>query len=492
MSLKRNTAINLLGSILPTAVSLITVPIYLRQIGEIRFGVLAIVWLMLGYFGIFDLGVSRATTNQIARLRGASARDREQVFWTAAAVNTLFGFAGGVLLYALGATLVAYAFKMPEAMRPEVLRCLPWLALAVPLATISGVFAGVLEACERFATVNAIEVVGSILFRVIPLSVTLLHGPELRWLIISGLIAQALSVVPMFVSAARALPLTGAGGPTRAWVKPLFSYGGWVTINNVLYPLFASLDRLLIGAGIDAAAVTVYTVPYNLVHRFQILPAALARTLFPRLSGVIESEAKHLANRCISTLAVITLPMLVAATVLLHPFLSVWISPQFAERASAAGELLILGVWVSSLAFVPYALLQGQGRPRIVALIHLMEAPFFAAAIWFGVRVGGVIGAAVVMSVRDVIDALIFMHFGGVLSAVAGRLSTAAAWLLAAVVWVRLSGPPSATTVALGMILVLGSTIWAFRVEPLLSDLFFRARTRMFHTLLPHSEGDHA
>jgi O-antigen/teichoic acid export membrane protein len=312
--------------------------------------------------------------------------------------------------------------------------------------------------------------------------VAYLHGPELKWLIISGLIAQGSSVIPMFIASSRELPVTGAGGPTRAWVKSLFSYGGWVTINNILFPLFASLDRFLIGAGIDAAAVAVYSVPYNLVHRFQILPSALARTLFPRLSGSVEHEARYLANRCITTLATITLPVMVAATILIHPFLSLWINGQFASRASGAGEVLIIGTWMSSLAFVPYALLQGQGQPRTVALIHLLEVPFFAPAIWLGVRFGGVIGAAWVMSLRDVIDALIFMVCGKVLAGVAARLSVATAWLIAALVVIRVGNPSSVVTLAISGILVIGSTVWAFRVEPLLSDIVLRVRTRVLRT----------
>jgi O-antigen/teichoic acid export membrane protein len=274
------------------------------------------------------------------------------------------------------------------------------------------------------------------------------------------------------------VPLVGAGGPTIAWVKPLFSYGGWVSINNILYPLFASLDRFLIGAGIDAAAVTVYTVPYNLVHRFQVLPSALSRTLFPRLSGVGEREAVYLADRCIAALAAITLPCTVAATLLLQPFLCFWINVQFAEQARGVGEALLLGVWMSSLAFVPYAFLQGQGQPRIVAMIHLVEAPFFAAAIWFGVRAGGVIGAAWVMCARDIIDALLFMACSRLLAGVAARLSAAGAWLVAALVLVRFGGGWSSKTIAIGVFLVLGSTVWAVRVEPLLSDALLRLRIR--------------
>src|SRR5580692_11078563 len=107
-SLKRSAALNFVGSILPMFVALVTTPIYLHYIGAARYGVLAIVWMIQGYFGFLDLGLSAASSNRIAQLCDAPHREREAVLWTALILNAVLGLAGGVALYALMHTLLAY------------------------------------------------------------------------------------------------------------------------------------------------------------------------------------------------------------------------------------------------------------------------------------------------------------------------------------------------------------------------------------------------
>ena len=139
MSIKKNSAYNLIGSLLPLGLSLVTIPVYIGLIGEARYGVLAIAWLLLGYFGLFDLGLGRATAQRIAALGETSPAESATTFWTALGLNTSLGILGGLIIWPVANYFFGNFFSVDDALRPELSAAIPWLVLAVPLATLSGV-----------------------------------------------------------------------------------------------------------------------------------------------------------------------------------------------------------------------------------------------------------------------------------------------------------------------------------------------------------------
>lgn len=413
MSVSRHTAYNLVGAAVPIALALITVPIYLRLVGPDRYGVLAIAWLLLGYFGLFDLGLGRATSFRIAALRDASPQARADTFWAALTINLAMGLVGGAVLWLAGSLFFGHMFKVDEALRPEILASMPLLACAVPVATLTGVLTGAMQGRERFLETNTISVISTTLFQLLPLLWAWRFGPDLIGLLGAAILARAISLAVLMQRCHAVL----ARGQIRRLVKTevpaLLRYGGWVTTSSIFGPLLVIVDRFVIGGVLGAHAVTAYSVPFQLAQRIQVLPSALTTALFPKMSAAEGDERKAMAYDATHTLAALITPPVLVAIFLLEPLLSLWVGREMATLSTPLGRILILGFWANAFALVPFMKLQSSGRPDLVTKVLLIEIPPYLATLWAGMKLFGLPGSAMAFAARCIVDFVLLTWAAG-------------------------------------------------------------------------------
>ena len=473
MSIRRHTIYNLSGQLIPFAVTLATLPPFLGLIGENRYGVMAIAWLLLGYFGVFDFGMSRATAQRVAQLHRASTDERSCIVWTSLIAVVTLGLVGGLLLWGIGQLIFSQLSLESEALRAELQSALPWLSLALPITFSVSVLSGALQGREQFFSLNVVQLIISSLIQLLPLAVAVAGYVALEWLIPATLAPRMLGLILFLGLCRRHVPLIAPIRFDFARLRSLLGYGGWITLSAIIGPLLAVADRLIIGKVIGTSAVTFYVIPHGLVSRGVVLAGSLSSAIFPRFSMLTVSERDDLMRSALRALAFVVTPIVFMAMWFVDPFFKVWLGSDVAHRSVPVAEILLLGLWLNSLAYVPHTRLQGEGNPKIVGLIHLAELVPYILLLWTLLSVWGIVGAATAWTIRVAVDAVLLLVLSRTAVKTYVQLLMPFAILVTSMIVVLLLPSSSTLRWVVCTALFIMTTIWAAREVP---DAFWANR----------------
>ncbi len=410
-----NAALNLVASVLPFPLALVTVPAVIRGFGVDRYGVLATAGVVLAYAALLDLGLGRASTRFLARSLGSEGGDEAVVgtFWTVTALAAAVGAVGAALLLAAADPLVQGVLRVPAGLVAESRSAFRALAVAVPPVILVPVLLGALEAQRRFDLVAAISVPTAVLGLLAPLLV-LPWTVRLSAAILAIAAVQAVAFVAAFATCLVAIPgLRRAVRVRPDAVRQLLGYGRWVAVSNVIGPLMVNADRLAIGAVLSVRWVTFYAAPYELVNRLSLVPSSLMRAMFPLFSADRSPdvrEARPLAVDAARAIALLLGPAAVLLVAWAPDVLRLWLGADFARLSTPSLELLVIGVTINAMAQVPFWLLQGLGRPDLCAKFHVVELVVYVPLLFLLLGAWGITGAAAAWTLRVALDGALLLR----------------------------------------------------------------------------------
>jgi O-antigen/teichoic acid export membrane protein len=411
--LAKNAIFNLVGNCAPLLLAVFCIPVLIRGLGKERFGLLTLAWALIGYAGLFDLGLGRALTQLVARKLGAGEeREIPSVVWTSLLLMLGLGICGLVAIFLISPWLAGRGLNVPAVLQRETLESFRLVGLSVPFVIMTAGLSGFLEAHQRFDLVNSLRIPMGVLTVVGPLLVLPFSGSlvPVVGVLVGGRLASWAAHLLVCVRTAPELRRSVAW--KRSAAVPLLRFGGWITIANIVNPVLVSMDRFFIGAALPVVMVAYYTAPFDAVTKLWMIPRSLTATVFPACSALgaeRKNELEILYSRSIKYLFLILAPI----SLVLFPFASqimrVWLGADFAEESGVVLQILAVGVFVNCFAQVPYCFLQALGRPDTTAKLFLIELAPYAIFVWLMVRHGGIVGAATAWSIRVAIEVLLLI-----------------------------------------------------------------------------------
>jgi O-antigen/teichoic acid export membrane protein len=401
-ALAKNAIFSFAGGAATLPAAIIALPILLAALGTERLGILMLVWLIVGYLGLFDLGLGRALTKLAADRLASGAQDTGALLWSATAVLTALGVVLGAAL-ALFANWIVAAVRVPPALTAEAVQTCWLLALSVPFIMTASGLRGFLEAQQRFVELSTVRVGQGLLFYLAPLAV-LPYSHALPAVVATLVATRVLAWMILLMLALRGgIAPPGAIGVRMTLVRELVRFGRWVAVSTVVGPLMLYADRFLIGTMVSVAAVAYYATPYEVVTKLWLIPAALTAVLFPAFATYHRrnpAELYVLAIAGIKWIFLAVYPLVLVIIAFAPEGLELWLGKDFADNAAAVLRIIAAGVLVNCVAYVPYSLLQAVGRPELCAKLHLIELPAYLICAYLLIDAWGIKGAALAWTLR--------------------------------------------------------------------------------------------
>lgn len=403
---------NLGGLIAPLAIAVLTVPQLIDVLGKERFGLLALAWGLVGYASAMDLGIGRALTQMVAKMKGdGNLSGISSALFTASRITIVSGSIAGLIIFFFGLMGGAGLINAEADLEKEIKFSIFILAIALPVQAMSATYRGVNEAFLKFRSISILRASLGIINFAGPYIISL-YSIKLHYLIASIIVSRVVAFIFYKILAERCIAqeinadVNGKYSNTIA--RQLFSFGSWVTVSSVVSPMLVQADRFFIATIISAAAVSTYVIPYEAVVQSLVLVGAISSVIFPSLSAMLRSDpgaARAFFNRWLLRVVGIMSMVCCSMALLLPYILPLWIK-DLDVISIRVGQILCAGVFANSMGVMFYALIHAQGKSKITAKIHLLELPIFALSLYFLVDHLGVLGAAIAWVGRMSFDAL--------------------------------------------------------------------------------------
>jgi len=184
-----------------------------------------------------------------------------------------------------------------------------------------------------------------------------------------------------------------------------------MTVSNIISPFLHCFDRFFIANMLSASVIAYYTIPYEIIMKLLLIPAAIMGVMFPAFSTELTRDTERTArlyNKSQKYIFFLLLPVVIFILFFAKLGLSVWINEDFAAHSYKVVQILTISILINSLAHPGYYLIQAFGKADLTAKIHLIELPIYLISLFILIKMYGINGAAIAWLIRSIADLVLF------------------------------------------------------------------------------------
>ncbi|MEF8746807.1 MAG: oligosaccharide flippase family protein [Candidatus Accumulibacter propinquus] len=383
-SLSKNIVFNVGGYLVSIIVAFLITPITIHSLGDARYGAWSLVYELIGYYGLLDLGLRGAVTYHVARY---SARNQDEDLKQTIASAFWVLLACGAIAFLIGVGLTVafpYLFQTVGLGLAEIQYALLIMSALIGLSLPMNAFTGGLVGKERFDITSGAEIVNRVLTAVVTYVVLKAGG---------GLVALALTqaagrVLYWALTLVACKRIFGGVFVRPAWfkrdrVRDLISFGSRNAVGGIASLVIYRMDLTIVGMFSGISQVTFYTVGSMMISYAWTLCSSITFAFTPRFthlqSSSAEKELQELFLFAMRVIGMVVTGLVAGILVFGKDFLGLWlgaayVSGPWTERSDIIMGILIVANLPRMLQSISWQLLLATAQVRFLMWLNVCEA----------------------------------------------------------------------------------------------------------------------
>lgn len=393
------------------AIGVFMSPFLVHHLGEVGYGIWALVQSTVAYMYFMDLGLRSTVVRFVAQ--DLARKDYSAVnkvisaalwirMWTAVAILSI-----GTIL----AILLPHIFKIPVEYTLTARVALVIVAASLSSTLSFSVFSALLSAMGRFDLLGVLELVQTTA-TALGLVPILLKGHGIIWMAAWQFVMVVTVNIATCIVCFRTYPelRVHLRKPEKLLLGALWSVGIYVLISNGAGQLILYTDNVVVGAFVTAAAVSYYAICGKMVEYVRLVAISILKFFVPMASSYGALKAyDHLRKLHVrGTQAVLLITYPIVATLILrgHTVLGLWIGERFASSATPVLQVLACATALMLTNCTANGITLAMDRQRMFAWVTLGEGALNLACSILLARRIGVVGVAIGTLIPTSITAL--------------------------------------------------------------------------------------
>jgi len=372
----KNSFYNLSGQIFQTVTLFITTPLLVKWMGVEDYGLWMVVNSVVGTMGILELGMGASATKFIAEYSfNKNRRGLSSVVIVSLCVYSIVGILLMLIIY-FSAPIISSLLITSKTISHSAANCIQVAAFGFLPTFLINIGVAMPMGLQRYEISNIIYSLRVLMSQLTSVIIVIMGGHVLDVLIGNVFVLWIFAFIALFVTYRILLPHGLHFYISWDYAKKIFSFSGYVLLQNLGSQLFSYCDRIVIGRVLGLQAVTYYSVGTMVTSKMIQVVGGISQSLLPAASEAmaVKNYSRLYSLFLKGTLSAILISFTMGGILLIFSklFLQFWMGTEFMRQSLSMFRILILAYVFISINAPAFFIANGIGIPWINSITSIV------------------------------------------------------------------------------------------------------------------------